>query len=81
MASGDLLSDTGFACSARIRNAAIGHRHPGSSFSTPVGRPPASRSLDDADLALCFRDGGLCLFHALQMVPAVESCARSVVDL
>ena len=36
-----------------VRRSAAGHRHPGAGFSTPMGPAPASRALDDADLALC----------------------------
>ena len=38
-------------------------------------------TLDDADLALRFRHRRARLSHALQMVPAAESCTRPVVDV
>ena len=65
-----LLSDTGFACSACVCDAAFGDYHTYSGFSSPMGSPQADRTLDDPDLALCLSDRRACVFDALQMVPA-----------
>ena len=64
----DLLSDIGFACSARLCHVASSDFDAGSGFSSPVGSPQANCALDGPDLALCFRYRSACLFDALQMV-------------
>ena len=73
MAGCYLLPDPGDACSARIRNAALGDRHARSGFSSPLGSASAHRSLDASNLALRFGYGRVDLLYALQMVSAVKS--------
>jgi hypothetical protein len=64
----DLLSDTGFACSACFCHVASGDFDAHSSFSSPVGSTPAHCPLDDTNLALCLRHRCVCVLDALQMV-------------
>src|SRR6266480_2855780 len=64
----DLLSDIGFACSARLCHVASGDFDAHSSFSSPVGSTPAHCPLDDTNLALCLRHRCVCVLDALQMV-------------
>ena len=68
MDRGDLLSDIGFACSARLCHVASGNFDADPGFSSPVGSPSADCTLDDPNLALCFSHWRACLFDALQMV-------------
>ena len=78
---GHLFHDIDLAHPARLRHAAAGHHDARPGFSSPLGSSPAHRAMDDADLALRFGDGRACLPHALQMVPAAESCVRRLVDV
>ena len=64
----DLLSDIGFACSARLCHVASGDFDAYSGFSSPLGSPYADCALDDPDLVLCFSHRGVRIFDALQMV-------------
>ena len=76
-----LLSDTGFARSACVCDAAFGDfdAHPG--FSSPVGSTSAHCPLDDTNLALCLRHRRAGVLDALQMVSSAKSCARPLVDV
>jgi len=73
MAGCCLLPDPGDACSARIRNFAIGDRHARSGFSSPLGSASAYCSFDAPNLALCLGYGRVYLPYALQMVSAAKS--------
>ena len=69
LARGSILSDTGLARSAGVRDAAVGHFNAYSRISSAMGPAQADRALDDSDLALrvCHRSSRL--FNALPIVP------------
>jgi hypothetical protein len=66
---------------SRICDVATGDRDSHSGVSTSMGSASADRSLDHADLAVCFCNRGTGLSHALQVVPATEPCAWLVIDV
>ncbi len=63
-----LLSNTGFARSACLCDAASGDYHAYSGFSPPMGPPQADCALDTPDLALRLGHRRARVFDALQMV-------------
>ena len=65
-----LLSDTGFARSACLCDAASGDYHTRSGYSPPMGSPQADRTLDYPNLALRLRHRRARVFDALQVVSA-----------
>jgi len=77
----DLFPDVDLPCRFGFRHLAAGYYDSHSGISASLGPAPTHRSMDYADLALCFGDRGSRLFNALQVVPTTESCTWLVIDV